>query len=57
MPSGCFYLTVEDFLMFGWFKKIHKRIKAILAYRKLHKERNWYARMGREQDEGIESYD
>ena len=40
-----------------WLKKIKERAKAIKRYQKLHKEKDWYARMGREQDEGIENYD
>lgn len=40
-----------------WLKRFWRRLKAIKAYRKLHKEKGWYARMGRDQDKGIENYD
>ena len=36
---------------------ITKEEKAIIAYHKLHKEKGWYERMGREQNKGVENYD
>ena len=44
-------------MMRAWFKRIKERWQAIKRYRKLHKEKDWYARMGRDQEEGIENYD